>query len=95
MVIFILVTAVVGMLTYDNIYSVIPVIIGILIAYSTWQKNTSVIRVIYLVTTIGFIIYNFMVFAYVPLIGNIVELSSAIVAIYRFDIKKQKKPSIV
>lgn len=90
-IIFSVITILIGIITYDSWYSLIPIINTLAYSYSTWQKNTKIIRIIFFVAAILWIIYNFIVKAYIPMIGNVLEVISAIVAIIKFDILKKKK----
>lgn len=83
-----IVIIILGILTYNQWYSVIPIIITLIYTISTYQKNTRMIRIGYLIAAIGWIFYNYIVGAYVPMVGNIIEIISASIAIVKFDIKK-------
>lgn len=89
-IIFSIITIIIGIITYNSWYSLIPIVNTLGYSYSTWQKNTTVIRVIFLIAAILWIIYNLLVGAYIPMIGNIIEVISAIIAIVKFDILKNK-----
>lgn len=89
--IFIIGIIVVGAVTYRTPLDFIPMGICIFYTYITWQKNTKVIRFGVGIAAIGWIYYNFSVQAYASVIGNLLEIASGVVAIYRFDIKKKKE----
>lgn len=89
--IFMLVILALGILTYNNIYSLIPILVSILSLYAVWQNNLKVFRAIVIISSISWIAYNIIVGAYVGVIGNVFQLSSAIIAIIRFDILKEKQ----
>ena len=78
----------IGILTYDNLLSIIPIGITILYTVSTWQDNMKVIRYLFVIAGVFWIIYNYSVGAYVAIIGNVFEITSGIVSIIRFN-KKQ------
>lgn len=86
-IIFAIITIIIGIMTYDNWYSIIPIVNTLGYSYSTWQKNTKVIRIIFIMAAIGWIIYNWTVGAYIPLVGNVVELVAGIWAISKLDRK--------
>lgn len=88
-IIFINVILLLGILTYDSLLSLLPIFITLLYTYATWQKNTKVIRITFLLAAFIWIFYNSMVGAYAPLIGNVIEIISGIVSIIRFDLKKE------
>lgn len=80
---------VVGIFTYTNILSVVPVLATILYTYALWQKDLKIFRKLSCLISGLWITFNFSVGAYVVLIGSVFELISTIIAIYRFDIKKK------
>jgi len=75
--------------SYDGIISVLPTIAVILYSIAIWQKNLTVTRIVEVISCILFIIYNIKVLAITGLISTIIEMFFAIVAIYRFDIKRR------
>lgn len=91
LIIYILIVILSGILTYTNIFSVFPVFLAILGTYGTWQKSLKRYRILVVVSVISWIVYNFVVGAYVNVIGNVFQLVSAIVAIIRLDIMKKKE----
>jgi hypothetical protein len=82
---------------YDGPGSLLPLIINIILFVSTYFKNPKWIR--YVMVLCGFLwgCYNLYVGAYIILIGNALEIISAIISIVRFkdidnkQIKKTKK----
>ena len=80
---------VVGIFTYTNILSIVPILATILYTYAMWQKELKVFRRLSCLISALWITFNFSVGAYVVLLGSIFELISSIIAIYRFDIKKK------
>lgn len=91
--IFMLIILVLGAFTYNNIYSLIPIFSSVLSLYAVWQDNLKVFRVIVIISSISWIMYNIIVGAYIGVIGNMFQLTSAIIAIIRFDILKKEKPN--
>lgn len=81
----------IGIITFQSWYSIIPIVITLAYTYSTWQKNATIIRITFLVAAIGWIVFNTIVGAYSPLIGNLIEVASGIIAIIKFDILKKEK----
>lgn len=89
--IYIIIILISGILTFNNILSIFPILLSILYAYGSWHNNLKVYRIIAVVGAICWIIYNFSVGAYVSTIGNIFQLVSAIIAVIRIDIRKNIK----
>lgn len=88
LIFFLILIIIAGIFTYQNIYSLIPIIIGILYTYSIWQKNLTVFRMIYVIAAVGWIIYNVIVGAYITIIGNILEFLFGLCSIWKNDLKK-------
>lgn len=88
---FVLLNIILGIVSFINIYNIIPVIISILYTYGIWQNNLKLFRIISVVVAIAWSFYNYFVGAYVALFGTFFELLSALIAIYRFDISKKEK----
>lgn len=87
---FIIIILFIGLVTCEDLLSCIPIVAGLIYTYITWQKNTRIIRMGFLIAAIILLYYNCTVGAYVSGIGNIFEIISSIVSIYRFDIVKKK-----
>ncbi len=79
----------VGILTYSNIYSVIPIIIAMAYTYGTWQKNLRVMYLIFIMAGFFWILYNFIVGAYISILGSFIEIiaSTAGFIKIRYNIK--------
>lgn len=82
---------------YDGPGSLLPLIINIILFVSTYFKNPKWIR--YVMVLCGFLwgCYNLYVGAYIIVIGNVLEIVSAIISIARFKevdnkpVKKKRK----
>ena len=77
-----------SLFSYVGPISLLPCISCVLYTISIWQSNLKVTRIVEVVSCSLYIIYNIKVLAYVGLVSSIIELFSALIAIYRFDIKK-------
>lgn len=74
LIIFEFIILLVGILTYSNIYSVIPIIIAMAYTYGTWQKNLRVMYLIFIMAGFFWILYNFIVGAYISILGSFIEI---------------------
>lgn len=79
-----------GVISYDDIFSIIPIISGIIYTYGIWQDDLRVFRKIAFIDPITWIIYNLHVGAYVGVMLSIIESSATLVAIIELDINKQR-----
>ncbi|MBE6144798.1 MAG: YgjV family protein [Firmicutes bacterium] len=73
-----------GLLTFDGIISLIPIVITLAYTYSVWQNNLNITRYIFLISAFIWIFYNIKVGAHITVLGNILEIISGIISIIRF-----------
>ena len=73
-----------GIITYDGLISLLPIIITVLYTYAFWQNNLNVARIIYIVAAIIWIYYNYEVGAYVGIIGNILEIITGLISLIKY-----------
>lgn len=72
-----------GIYTWQNIWSIVPIIVTIIYTYGLWQDNVTVIRIASGIAGLGWTIYNLVVMAYVGAIQEMSQLISAIVSIFK------------
>ena len=77
-----------SLITYIGIISLLPMFAVVLYSIAVWHGNLKFIRCTKVVSCTLFIVYNIRVLAITGLIATIIELIAAVIAIYRFDIKK-------
>lgn len=82
--IFLFLLCLVSAIFYDGVLSLLPLLINILLFTSTYQRNPKYIRYVMLICGILWACYNMYVGAYIILIGNILEVFSALISIFRF-----------
>ena len=85
--IFLLSLVIVSIIFYDGLFSLLPLAINLLLFTSTYFKNPKAIRYAMLFAGIMWAIYNISINAYIILIGNLLEVISAIISIIRFKDK--------
>lgn len=88
LLVFELFTITVGVFTYQNIYSIIPVCITCMYIYGTWQKNLVVTFSIGAIVGILWVIFNYVVGAYTAIIAGVVEFVSSVIGIIRLKRNK-------
>lgn len=84
LIIFISLLISVSLIFYDGILSLLPLLINIILFISTYLKNPKYIRWVMLLCGGLWGIYNLYVGAYIIVIGNILEIISALISIRRF-----------
>lgn len=83
-IIFSLLIILIGVITYENFISLIPVLCGILYMYSIWQNNLNLTRYLFVFAALILAYYNFRVGAIVLFLGNIMDTFSGVISIARF-----------
>lgn len=83
LLIFELIAIISGIFTWQNIWSLIPILVTVIYTYGLWQDNVTVIRITTGIAGFGWAIYNIIVMAYVGAIQEISQLVSSVIAIVR------------
>ena len=73
----------VSIVTFNGLYSLIPLLINLAYFISSYFKNPKHIRVVMLICGFIWAYYNFKVGAYVIIIGNILEIISAFISLIK------------
>ena len=87
----ILVTVFVGILTYTNPLSLLPVFAAIIYTIGASFKDPKVYKFVFGTCAIGWLFYNLKFQAYVCVIGNIMEITSNTIALIRETKRKNRK----
>lgn len=90
LVIFIFVVIGCGVISWQNMYSIIPIAAGIIFTYGLWQDNVTITRICTALSAGSLSVYGLVFKGFVRAVGLIAECASAIVAIIRHDILKNK-----
>ena len=80
----------VGIITYDGITSIFPIVASILYSVVLWQDNVKNIRIGTSLMILSWIIYNLCVGAYVGALIEGILFISSIIAIVKLDITKDR-----
>ena len=81
-VLYITVIIIIGFFTYQNIFSLFPIILCIIGVYGIWQDNLKLNRLLSIFLITMWMIYNFAVSAYINVCGNAFQLILAIIAVF-------------
>ncbi len=83
LLIFEIIAIVSGIISWQNIWSIIPIIITVIYTYGLWQDNVTIIRITTGIAGFGWTIYNIIVKAYVGAIQEVSQLISAIISLIK------------
>ena len=88
LIVIIFIMVILSIFSYNGLISLLPSIAVIIYSIALWQDNLTITRVTEVISCLLFIIYNIKFYAIFGIISTILELIFAIVAIYRFDLRK-------
>jgi len=83
--------AALGMLTYKNVFSLLPIFGVIFETLALWLKKERHIRVVSLLGAPFWLAYNLLSGAYGSAVGNVITLVSITAAILRYDVCRKKE----
>lgn len=83
LLIFEIVAIVSGMMSWQNMWSVIPIVVTVIYTYGLWQDNVKVIRITTAIVGLGWAIYDIIVMAFVGAIQEISQFVSAMIALIK------------
>lgn len=83
LLIFEIIAVVSGIMSWQNIWSIIPIIVTVIYTYGLWQDSVKVIRITTGIAGFGWAIYDIIVMAYVGAVQETSQLISAIIALFR------------
>lgn|SRR5574344_372199 len=81
---FILLFTVCSIYTYQDIYSLLPLLAAIIYTVMLWQGNAEEIRISATINESLWLIYNFHVLSYAGIIGSVVIIITDLIAIIRY-----------
>ena len=82
--------AAIGLLLYENIFSILPIAGVLLEGISSWMKNEKLIRIVSLFAIPCWFAYNIVTKAYGAAIGSVFALISVISALIRYSESKKQ-----
>lgn len=88
---FVLLFWILGIITWKENYSLLPILAITVDTFAVWNKKTSNIRLFMLIPRPLWFVYNFTVGSYAGMITEIFVLFSILISILRFDIIQQVK----
>lgn len=91
LLVFEVVAVVSGIISWQNIWSMIPIIVTVIYTYGLWQDNVKVIRLTTAIVGLGWAIYNVIVMAYIGAIQEISQFVSAVIALMKKENTHEKE----
>lgn len=94
LIIFSFLVLLVGVVAYNGIVTIIPIVITLTYVYSIWQQNVKVTYILILATACLWIVYNIYVGSYVGVIGNIFEIVFSAKSIKNYNEELERKKQL-
>lgn len=80
-----------GLLLYKNVFSLLPMFGVLLHTGAFWLSDERRIRAVSFLGSPFWLVYNLVTHAYGSAVGDLLTMGSIGLAIYRYDIRKQRK----
>ena len=87
LIIIIVIMIMMSIFSYNGLISLLPGIAVIIYSIALWQDNLTITRITEVISCLLFIIYNIKFYAISGIISTIIEMTFAMIAIYRFDLR--------
>ena len=81
--IFEIVSIITGCISWQNIWSLIPIIVTLIYTYGLWQDNITIIRITTGIAGFGWGIYDVIVKAYIGVIQETIAIIASMFTLYR------------
>ncbi|MDE5630023.1 MAG: YgjV family protein, partial [Bacilli bacterium] len=72
-----------GILTWQDVFSIFPIIGTIIYTYGLWQDNVKIIRLTSAIVAVSWIVYDISVKALVDMVQKASQLISSMIALIR------------
>ena len=89
LLVFLTITVISGILSWENILSLLVIAATVVLTFALYSKNSKTMRRLFLLPPVLYISYNVSYGALGGIGSDVFCLISAVIAIYRFDIKKE------
>lgn len=83
LIVFLILSALSAMMTWKNIFSILPSLASLLSIFSFWRGNPTVTRIMAFPISACFMTYNVICGSYVGILNEVIVLSSAVIGIIR------------
>ena len=90
LIIFIFLITFLSMISFNGNISLLPMLAVLNYSYALWTLDLKLIRLINVFASFLFLIYDVCIFSITGFILHVLEMSSAVVSIYRFDLRSGK-----
>lgn len=90
-IVFAIVFVISGIITYKNIFSLLPIVAMFIASFVLWSPKTQQLRALTMPTSAMWLVYNAVSHSYVAVLTEVLNLISIIIALIRFRSTKEVK----
>lgn len=90
-ILYLIISILLGITTFGSFVDLLPILASILFVFTLIQSKEKYVRLLILGNLTSWIIYDFLVKAYLAGISDLFVILSTITAIIRYDVKKEVK----
>ena len=90
-ILYIIIFIVIGITSYNRFVDILPIIASLIFVLTLIQNKEKYVRLLILGNLVSWMTYDIFVGAYSAAASDIFVISSTLIAIYRYDIKKEVK----
>lgn len=90
LIFFIILITFLSMISFDGNISLLPMLAVLNYSYALWTLDLRLIRIIVVFSSLLFLVYDVCIFSITGFILHFLEMSSALVSIYRFGLRSEK-----
>lgn len=82
LIIFEIIAVISGIISWQDMWSLIPIIVTVIYTYGLWQDDIKIVRITTAIAGFGWAVYNIVVKAYIGALQEIAQLISSIISLY-------------
>ncbi len=90
-IVFAVIFVISGIVTYKNIFSLLPIVAMFIASFVLWMPKTQQLRALTMPTSAMWLVYNAVSHSYVAVLTEVLNLISIIIALIRFRSGKEVK----
>ncbi len=80
-----------GLTTYKNIFSIIPVTSSVITTYGAWQKKAKIFRIAIMISSFILIFHDLYFGAYAGMLSYTITFTSTLIGFIKYQIPKKNK----
>ena len=91
LLLFSILAIIMGLTTYKNIFSIIPVLSSIITTYGAWQKKAKIFRIAIMTSSFILIFHDLYFGAYTGMLSYTITFTSTLIGFIKYQLPKKEK----